>query len=37
MGRTRYQRKEREVEKIEGISRNDHKILMLEALHARYV
>ena len=37
MKRTRYQRKERKVEKTEGRSRNDRKILMLEVQHARYV
>ena len=37
MRRTRYQGKERKVEKTEGRSRNDRKILMLEVLHARHV
>ena len=33
MRRTRDQRKERKVEKTEGRSRNDRKILMLDVLH----
>ena len=37
MRRTRHQRKERNVEKIEGRSKNDRKILMLEVQHACHV
>ena len=33
----RYQREAREVDKTEGRSRKDLKILMLEVLHARHV